>query len=160
MFSKGLVKRGWELVRVATLACVTVNSPPRPRKYISLPGSKIKNKNFLWTSWVKLPANYIDRFKRSLTLLMVVVNFSLCRHNFDKNFLRKYLTKISWQRRCWRCRTFSSTVSSTLINFELVRIWMRVDQSLCAFDQSWELMRRLLFKWEFVNQLTSAVNKV
>ena len=50
---------------------------------------------------------------------MVVVNFSLCRHNFDKNFLQKirnflreYLTKISWQRRCWRCRTFSSTAWS------------------------------------------------
>jgi hypothetical protein len=25
------------------------------------------------------------------------------------HFLQKYLTKISWQRRCWHCRTFSST---------------------------------------------------
>ena len=66
-----------------------MNGLDRPRKYIS-PGSKIKNQNFLWTSGVKLPANYIDRFKISLILLMVVVNFSLCRYkNFDKNFLQK-----------------------------------------------------------------------
>ena len=35
----------------------------------------------------------------------------------------------------------SHQLSSTLINFELVQILMRVDKSLCAFDRSWELMR-------------------
>ena len=36
---------------------------------------------------------------------------------------------------------FDRQLSSTLINFELVQILMRVDKSLCAFDRSWELMR-------------------
>ena len=35
----------------------------------------------------------------------------------------------------------SHPFSSTLIDFELLQIFMRVNESLCAFDQSIELMR-------------------
>ena len=60
-----------------------------------------------------------------MILLMVVVNFSLCRHNFDRNFLQKirnflqkYLTKISWHFQHWcfasqNCGVQSLTFATT-----------------------------------------------
>ena len=47
----------------------------------------------------------------------------------------------SERRELVRVATLASVWPPTLINLELVQILMRVDESLCAFDQSWELGR-------------------
>ena len=66
--------------------------------------------------------------------------FSLAQSNEDESWWESM--RVATLASVWvPTLIHSQQLSSTLINFELVQILMRVDKSLCAFDRSWELMR-------------------